>query len=47
MTELIACASRILTMHEGRLSGEFETLKTDKQTPVKAIVSAEEVNHVA
>lgn len=47
MTELIACASRILTMHEGRLSGEFETLKTDKQTLVKAIVSAEDVNHVA
>lgn len=47
MTELIACASRILTMHEGRLSGEFNTLETDKQTLVKAIVSAEEADHVA
>jgi ABC-type sugar transport system ATPase subunit len=47
MTELIACASRILTMHEGRLSGEFVTQETDKKTLVKAIVSAEEASHVA
>lgn len=47
MTELISCASRILTMHEGRLSGEFVTLETDKKTLVKAIVSAEEATHVA
>jgi ribose transport system ATP-binding protein len=47
MTELIACASRILTMHEGRLSGEFVTQETDKKTLVRAIVSAEESSHVA
>jgi ribose transport system ATP-binding protein len=45
MTELLACASRILTMHEGRLTGEFDTAGTDRATLVRAIVSAEEAAH--
>lgn len=37
MTELRRCASRILTMHGGRLTGDFDAATTDTETLVGAI----------
>ena len=37
MTELRRCASRIVAMHAGRVSGDFDTASTDAQTLVGAI----------
>jgi ribose transport system ATP-binding protein len=47
LNELRKCASRILTMHFGSLSGEFITRQTDNETLVRAILGAGEVRHVA
>lgn len=40
MTELRRCASRILTMHGGRLTGDFDAATTDTETLVGAIFAA-------
>ncbi|MBO9455007.1 sugar ABC transporter ATP-binding protein [Paracoccus sp. R12_1] len=37
MTELRRCASRILTMHGGRITGDFDAATTDTETLVGAI----------
>lgn len=37
MTELRRCASRIVTMHGGRITGNFDAAKTDSETLVGAI----------
>lgn len=47
LSELRKCASRILIMHDGSLCGEFTTSETDNETLVRAILGADEVQHVA
>lgn len=47
LDELRKCASRILTMHNGSLGGEFITRNTDNETLVRAILGAGEVSNVA
>ena len=37
MTELRRCASRIITMHGGRITGDFDAAATDTETLVGAI----------
>jgi ribose transport system ATP-binding protein len=37
MTELRRCASRIITMHGGRLTGSFDAASTETETLVGAI----------
>ena len=41
INELRRCASRIITMHNGRLTGEFDTEGTDNETLVGAIFGTE------
>lgn len=47
MTELQRCASRIITMYDGRINGSFDQATTDVSTLVGAIVGAREIRHVA
>ncbi|WP_116134464.1 sugar ABC transporter ATP-binding protein [Tropicimonas sp. IMCC34043] len=44
MDELRKCANRIITMHFGRMTGEFDTETTDNETLVGAIFSREAAN---
>jgi ABC-type sugar transport system ATPase subunit len=44
MDELQSCASRIITMHTGRVTGEFDTHDTDTETLVGAIFGTEAEN---
>ncbi|QEN88504.1 sugar ABC transporter ATP-binding protein [Labrys sp. KNU-23] len=41
ITELRHCASRIITMHTGRVTGEFDTATTETETLVGAIFGTE------
>lgn len=41
MDELRKCASRIITMHSGRVTGEFDTATTDQESLVGAIFGTE------
>jgi ribose transport system ATP-binding protein len=41
INELRKCASRIITMHNGRVTGEFDTAATDTETLVGAIFGTE------
>ncbi|MBB3172210.1 ribose transport system ATP-binding protein [Endobacter medicaginis] len=47
MTELQRCASRIITMYEGRINGSFDQATTPADTLVGAIVGAGEKRHAA
>lgn len=47
MTELQRCASRIITMYSGRITGSFDQATTDVNTLVGAIIGAPENRHVA
>jgi ribose transport system ATP-binding protein len=47
LDELRKCASRILTMHNGSVGGEFATRETDNETLVRAILGAGEVQNAA
>ena len=47
MTELRKCATRIVTMHAGRISGEFDAATTSNETLVGAIFGAGSQAHVA
>lgn len=47
MTELQRCASRIITMYSGRITGSFDQATTDVNTLVGAIIGAPETRHVA
>ncbi|EHH67432.1 sugar ABC transporter ATP-binding protein [Gluconobacter morbifer] len=47
MTELQRCASRIITMYSGRITGSFDQATTDVNTLVGAIIGAPETHHVA
>ncbi|AQU88698.1 sugar ABC transporter ATP-binding protein [Komagataeibacter nataicola] len=47
MAELQRCATRIITMHAGRITGSFDQATTDINTLVGAIIGAPEVRHVA
>ena len=47
MTELQRCASRIITMYEGRINGIFDQATTPADTLVGAIVGAGERRHAA
>jgi ABC-type sugar transport system ATPase subunit len=42
LRELLKCANRIVTIYEGRKSGEFETGQTSRQELLRAIIGAEE-----
>ncbi|WFE76610.1 sugar ABC transporter ATP-binding protein [Roseinatronobacter sp. S2] len=42
MDELRKCANRIIAMHSGRITGEFNTATTDTETLVGAIFATEE-----
>ena len=44
--ELQKCASRIITMREGVVLGEFETNNTDKNTLIASMLGMEGSNHV-
>ncbi len=41
MTELRRCASRIVTMHGGRVTGDFDAATTDRETLVGAIFATD------
>lgn len=45
MDELRKCASRIITMHSGRVTGEFDSATTEGEQLVGAIF-AREADHV-
>ncbi|TCL03302.1 sugar ABC transporter ATP-binding protein [Sodalis ligni] len=45
MEELYKCANRIITMHNGAITGDFPTATTDNETLVRAIFGTE--NHYA
>lgn len=47
MEELRRCASRIITMYAGRVSGEFVTDRTDNDTLVRAIIGSGSGRHAA
>ena len=47
MTELKRCATRIITMYHGTISGEFVTSETDNNTLVAAIIGSGEGRQVA
>ncbi|GBQ69511.1 ribose ABC transporter ATP-binding protein [Ameyamaea chiangmaiensis NBRC 103196] len=47
MTELQRCASRIVTLYEGRINGTFDQATTDINTLVGAIIGARESRHAA
>jgi len=47
MTELQRCATRIITMYDGRTTGSFDQATTDVNTLVGAIIGATETRHVA
>ena len=47
MTELRRCATRIITMYHGGISGDFETEQTDTNTLVGAIIGSSKGRHVA
>ncbi|RFD19018.1 sugar ABC transporter ATP-binding protein [Komagataeibacter melaceti] len=47
MAELQRCATRIITMHAGQITGSFDQATTDINTLVGAIIGAPEVRHVA
>ena len=47
MAELRRCATRIVTLYHGQLTGTFETAKTDNDTLVAAIIGAGAVPHAA
>lgn len=46
LAELKRCATRILTMHHGVTSGEFEALTTDSDRLIGAIIGSGENRHV-
>ncbi|MCW2308429.1 sugar ABC transporter ATP-binding protein [Rhodobium gokarnense] len=46
LAELKRCATRIITMHDGEISGEFDTMTTDADTLVSAIIGSGELRHV-
>ena len=46
LAELKRCATRILTMHHGSTSGEFDALTTDADRLVGAIIGSGENRHV-
>jgi ribose transport system ATP-binding protein len=45
MAELRRCATRIVTLYHGRLTGSFDTDRTDADTLVAAIIGAGELSH--
>ncbi len=45
MAELRRCATRIVTLYHGRLTGSFDTDRTDTDTLVAAIIGAEGTQH--
>ncbi|AOX17189.1 sugar ABC transporter ATP-binding protein [Kozakia baliensis] len=47
MTELQRCATRIVTMYDGHITGSFDQAETDVNTLVGAIIGAQEMNHAA
>jgi ribose transport system ATP-binding protein len=47
MEELRRCASRIITMYAGRISGEFITDRTDNDALVRAIIGSGSGRHAA
>lgn len=47
MEELRKCATRIITMFQGRISGEFSTAETDNRSLVAAILGSQEGRQVA
>ena len=41
LNELKKCASRIITMHNGRITGEYDATETNNETLVGAIFGTE------